>query len=313
MSTEGRIVPLFFIVAVCGLTTACSPRAASKSAEGEGSGVKTVFTDNYPVAYFAQRIAGDSVKVVFPAPKDGDPAFWEPGEEDIAAYQKSDLILMNGAGYAKWADKASLPEGKIVDTSRTFRDEYLEITGTVTHSHGISGDHAHAGCDFNTWVDPVNAKKQAREIQKALTRLRPELEKTFEKNCLALVKDLDSLDAKFKALGENGEKRPMVASHPVYNYVARRYGWNLKSLKWEPQEMPSKEGWAALKKILKDHRAAWMIWEGEPDPAIVAQLEKDHGVRSAVFDQCGNRPDVGDYLSVMRRNVENLKPVFHRD
>ena len=34
-----------------------------------------IYTVNYPLAYFAERIAGDQAKVVFPAPPGVDPAF----------------------------------------------------------------------------------------------------------------------------------------------------------------------------------------------------------------------------------------------
>jgi zinc transport system substrate-binding protein len=34
------------------------------------------------------------------------------------------------------------------------------------------------------------------------------------------------------------------------------------------------------------------------------------GVDSLVFNPCGNTPDQGDFLDVMKQNVENLKPAF---
>ena len=37
-----------------------------------------IYTVNYPLAFFAERIGGDLVEVVFPAPVDEDPAFWSP-------------------------------------------------------------------------------------------------------------------------------------------------------------------------------------------------------------------------------------------
>ena len=46
-----------------------------------------IFTVNYPLAYMAERIGGEHVSVSFPAPGDIDPAFWQPGPEDILAYQ----------------------------------------------------------------------------------------------------------------------------------------------------------------------------------------------------------------------------------
>ncbi|MEJ2085889.1 MAG: zinc ABC transporter substrate-binding protein, partial [Acidobacteriota bacterium] len=61
-----------------------------------------LYTVNYPLQYFAQRIGGDLVEAAFPAPEGDDPAYWKPTPEQILAYQNADLILLNGADYAKW-------------------------------------------------------------------------------------------------------------------------------------------------------------------------------------------------------------------
>ena len=54
-----------------------------------------VYTVNYPLYYFATRIAGDAAEIVFPVPADIDPAFWMPAPEEIAGFQKADLILLH--------------------------------------------------------------------------------------------------------------------------------------------------------------------------------------------------------------------------
>jgi hypothetical protein len=56
-----------------------------------------------------------------------------PDTETIAAYQAADLILINGADYAKWTTKVSLPRSRLVDSSRAFRDAYIRAAGTITH------------------------------------------------------------------------------------------------------------------------------------------------------------------------------------
>ena len=68
-----------------------------------------LYVVNYPLKYFAERIAGDLADVALPVPKDVDPAFWMPDTETIGEYQEADLILLNGAGYAKWIQIVSLP------------------------------------------------------------------------------------------------------------------------------------------------------------------------------------------------------------
>ena len=104
-----------------------------------------VYTVNYPLAYFAERIAGDSVEVVFPVPPEVDPAFWSPDAETIADYQQADLVLLNGAGYAGWLQRATLSRSRLVDTSGALADQLIPSDDTLTHSHGPAGDHSHEG------------------------------------------------------------------------------------------------------------------------------------------------------------------------
>ena len=103
---------------LCLVPIACGPSESpvagtEKSPPGEKLSVYTV---NYPLAYFAERIGGDLVEVSFPAPADADPANWSPDAGTVAAYQAADLILLNGAGYARWTARASLPLSTLVDT-----------------------------------------------------------------------------------------------------------------------------------------------------------------------------------------------------
>ena len=127
-----------------------------------------VYVVNYPLKYFAERIGGEHVNVTFPAPADGDPAFWIPDVATITAYQNADLILLNGAGYAKWVKKVSLPRSRLVDTSRRFSEQLITSTDAVTHSHGPKGEHAHEALAFTTWLDFALAARQAEAIAVAL-------------------------------------------------------------------------------------------------------------------------------------------------
>lgn len=310
----------FFISCLTILLAACKPASnESKSNESASSVASTtaptksgkpqVLVANYPLQYFAQRIAGDAVEVRFPAPKDEDPAFWQPDEATITAFQNADLILMNGAAYSKWADKVTLPQSKVVDTSAAFANTFIQVTDAVTHSHGPGGEHSHSGTAFTTWIDFKQASLQARAVSEALIRLVPAAKETMGKNTTALKDELDELDERMSALGRRWGDTPLVASHPVYHYLARRYGMNLKSVLWEPETVPDDKAMADLNALLAGHRARWMIWEGEPAKESVDKLDMI-GLKSVVFDPCGNVPDSGDFMTVMKANVEALEKAF---
>ena len=269
----------------------------------------TVYVVNYPLQYFAERIGGSEIEVVFPAPADEDPAFWRPNVSAIVGFQEADLILINGATYAKWLKTASLPKTKVVDTSKGFEADYISVEDGADHTHGPAGDHSHAGTAFTTWLDFRLAARQALAVQQALSRLLPDQQSVFEQRYAELEKDLVLLDNRLETTVAGQGSRPLVASHPVYQYLARRYGLNIRSVLWEPEVMPEETGWQDLAAILASHEAVWMMWEGDPLPASVERLQS-LGVGSLVFDPCGNRPSEGDFLDVMQRNVDQLGRAF---
>ena len=268
-----------------------------------------VFSVNYPLAYFAERIGADQVEVVFPAPADVDPAYWMPGKSTITAYQQSDMILLNGANYAKWIAKVSLPRSKTVDTSRKFKDSYVYASEMTTHSHGATGAHAHESLAFTTWLDLSLAKLQAEAIYKALARKRPSAEMEFKVNFQALSNDLDKLHSQIKEIVGRDPGRALLGSHPVYDYLSAGYGINLRSVHWEPDEVPTVAQWNDLNHVLEEHKALYMLWEGEPLIGSAAKLNA-RGIASVVFSPCVNKPDNGDFMLVMQQNIANLKQVF---
>lgn len=269
----------------------------------------TVYTVNYPLQYFTERIAGDSVEVVFPCPEGEDPAFWQPGTEIIAQYQQADVIFLNGAGYAKWIAHASLPNAKTFNTSEKFKEKYIRMDDVVTHTHGPGGEHAHEGVAFTTWLDLSLAAEQAKVIADTLINRLPEHRTVFMKNHAVLRKDLLALDEEIKMIVTPAQDLPLAVSHPVYQYFAKRYGLNMVSVHWEPDEIPTAAQQEELKKILNDNPVEWMLWEGYPRKETVDLLEK-MSIGRVVFQPCGNKVSGGDFLTIMQQNTENLKEIY---
>jgi zinc transport system substrate-binding protein len=276
----------YLLIAV--FLVACGKADAPKAPDGP----QVVYVVNYPLKYFAERVAGGAVQAVFPAPGDIDPALWKPDGDTISAYQNADRILLNGAGYAGWTKTASLPASKMVVT---YLGRKITVDGGLAHSHGPGKEHAHGDIAFTTWIDPKIAVEQARAVAKAVPG----------DGLPGLEADLVALDKEIESAVSKNRARPVVFSHPVYQYLERRYRLNGRSVHWEPDDVPDDAMWKEFEKLLAKHPARWMIWEGEPSAETVKRLEA-LGVKSVVFDPCGNTPESGDYLSVMRRNVEQL-------
>ncbi|MBW1790594.1 MAG: zinc ABC transporter substrate-binding protein [Deltaproteobacteria bacterium] len=276
-----------------------------------------VYVVNYPLKYFAERIAGEHARVVFPAPKDEDPAFWRPDIEAIAAYQQADIIRR----ILRRLPPINRPILSFL-TVQTMQNGYEKClchdpewwipppVSKINLSGPVGSSHTPTVLRVNTWLDLSLAAKQAKAVADALGRKRPDLRTTFQRNYIALEKDLMALDRDLKQVVAKDPTKPLIGSHPVYDYLARRYRMNMKSVHWEPDELPDAAKWSELRAIMKRHPAQWMIWEGEPLKETRERLEAV-GIHSLVFDPCGNTPAKGDFMLIMRQNVKNLKRAFH--
>jgi len=302
-----KVSTLIFALVVL---TAC----AEKQGEGASlsNGVReakpVVYVSNYPLQYFVERIA-PWTEVRFPCNISGDPAYWKPTAEDVSAMQQADLIILNGASYESWLRNVTLPPSKLVNTAEGFSDRLIPLADKTTHSHGLGGEHEDSGTAFTTWLDMKLAVEQAQAIADAFSARWPEYEMKLRQSCTALEKDLLALDEQIENTVRAAQNRPVVFSHPVYQYFQKRYGIHGKSVHWEPDEMPDEAMWQELTNLISGYPAKWMIWEGEPLPEIAARL-KSMGIQSVVFDPCAGMPSQEDFLSIMTTNIEALKIVY---
>lgn len=265
----------------------------------------TVAVVNYPLYYFAKTIGGDHVTVYLPA-IGGDPAYWKLSSKQVINFQKADLILTNGAGYAQWIEKASLPLSKIVNTSALFKDQWIETELGVTHSHGPDGEHVHKGTAFTTWLNFKFAIIQAESVHQALVDLLPELTDQLNRNFNQLRNTLLDFDERMEDLAERLHDEQLVASHPVYQYLERGYSLSVNSMHWDPKEMPAEDQWKRSIDLFKDSKVRIMIWEDDPTEEIKLKMD-ELGVLAVVFDPCSNKPVENDLEHVMNQNLQQLE------
>jgi zinc transport system substrate-binding protein len=258
----------------------------------------------------AQELAGDAARVEFPAPDGGDPAFWKPDPAVISRYQQADLVLLNGANYARWLAQVSMPGNRLLDTSAGFADQIIVESNaplhSPLHSHGPEGDHSHGEAAFTTWLDLSLLALQAEAVAAALEELLPDNAAAIGQRLAALQQLLSALDADLQSAAAQLDGAPVLYSHPVYQYLQRRYQLNGVALHWEPDQFPGQQEWSRLQTLLRSHPARLMLWEDEPDQRTAERLA-DMGIAVVVFRPQGNRPLAGDFADSMRGNIDRLR------
>lgn len=259
---------------------------------------------NYPLAYFAERLAGEGADVVLPVPEGADPAFWRPAIAEIQAIQSADLILLNGAGFAAWTERVSLPTARIADTSRGFADRYI-ATKTITHSHGPDGAHSHTGTAAHTWLDQTQARAQAEAVADALIGHGLATTQEIAPRLAALDADLRMLDAAGRRLSARAGDAILIATHPRYQYLARAYGLTIHALEWEAGAAPDAAQRDALAALASETGATILLWEAAPPEGARAAVQA-LGLSDVVFPTFAMPPGDGDYVSGLSTALRDL-------
>ncbi len=290
------------------LLAACLVLVASGSAMAQDR--PRVVAVNYPLQFFAERLLGDAAEVVFPVPAGVDPSFWRPTIADISMIQSADLILLNGAGFATWIDRVSLPRSKLVNTSAAVDDMFI-VTESITHSHGDGGEHSHEGLASYLWLDPMLAIAQAEAVAAAITArdLAPAAE--VEAAMDALRSDLEALDDQTRAALGDLQGVSMIATHPRYHYFARRYGLSVTALEWEAGAMPGDSDMADLRRLAEDTGAQVLIWEAQP-PAEAFEMTTGLGLRNVVFAPLAHGVAGQTYLETLAGAVAAMEEALPR-
>lgn len=263
-----------------------------------------VATDNYPLAYFAQRLGGGEIEVLFLVPEGTDPSFWRPGIADIAAIQKADLIALNGAGFSTWPTKASLPRSRTIDTSAGFEDRLIQ-TETVTHSHGEGGEHSHTATANYTWLDFSLAMEQAKVLADAMIRQMPDRAAQITAEREALLEDLSELNDMAADTADGASETTLIASHPRYQYFGAAYGLSISSLEWDSQESPTEAQWESLQALKAETGAKLFLWEAEPS-AEARERMSAIGLIDVVLAPLAMPPAGRDFIDVMKESLERF-------
>jgi zinc transport system substrate-binding protein len=259
---------------------------------------------NAPLAYFAERLGGDLFRVDTLAEVGIDPADWQPSVADVMAMQEADLILLNGAGYEPWLERVSLPAPRVLISSEAVTEQLIE-SETITHQHGPEGAHSHTETAFTLWLDPLLAVEQARAVGSAISVLHPQAANEIEERMDDLEQELLQLHEAWLRVVVQIGSAPLLFSHPVYQYLERRYQLNGRSLHWEPDEDPGESEWSSIVALLETQPATLMIWEAEPLPDIASRLDA-MGVSVLVVEPAADVDPDATYLERQRANVARL-------
>ncbi|MFE4576559.1 metal ABC transporter substrate-binding protein [Streptomyces chartreusis] len=291
-----------------GTLSACS----SDSAAAGNTDKFDVVASFYPMAFLAEQIGKDHVKVT---------SLTEPGQEphdlEISARQRAQLEDSDAALYLKGlqpsVDEAIGQSGldTKIDAATLTK---LEDHGDVEHEH--EGEEAHSeeeghALDPHVWLDPVKYAEIAKGVGTAFEKADPDHAADYKKNTEALVKRLGALNTEFADGLKDTRSKVFFTNHSAFGYLAERYGLTQEAITGvDPDSEPSP---ARMKELQKEARAdgvTTVFYETLVSDKTARTLADDAGLKTDVLDPLEGITDKSegdDYFGVMEANLAALK------
>ncbi len=257
-----------------------------------------------PLTWMARQVVGDHVSVECPVPAGTDPGLWTPDAVAIESLQSAGLIVINGAGFEKWVVKTTVPTSRLVDTTAGLAEPFIRYENVVVHQHGPDGDQTFEGVDGHTWLDPIIGKHQAARIAEAASRKWPQHIDSFRASLKTLHEQFDQLHARFGSLQPSMKNVTLICSHPSYNYLARRYGWDVLNMEIDPTQLIDDKLFSTVRSDQPPGKTIVVLWRSAPSSAAIDQLRMA-GIRSVVFET-GETAKSVDFLAMMDGNLDQL-------
>ncbi len=202
---------LLLATGICGaLAIGCGETKKSTS------GKKMVVTSFTIIADMAREVAGDAADVVSITRPGAEIHGYDPTPKDIVKTQGADLVLWNGLNLELWFQKFF---SNIKGVPSAVLTEGINPTG-ISEGPYTGKPNPHA------WMSPSNAIIYVENIRRALVKMDPSNEKTYNANAADYTARIKAVDApvreKLATIPEN--HRWLVTSEGAFSYLCADYG-----------------------------------------------------------------------------------------
>jgi zinc transport system substrate-binding protein len=297
--------------------------AAGCAADGTGTDPDRVdvVAAFYPLQFVAERVGGDAVRVTNLAKPGAEPHDLELNPGQVGQVSDAELVVYL-AGFQPNVDEAvqQQADDRAFDVATVAP---LLDAAAGGHEHEEAGEeHAaeeaeHAegagGKDPHVWLDPTRLATIADKLAERLGTVDPDRAADYTARARTLRTDLETLDSEYAQRLKTCQRRELVTSHTAFAYLAQRYQLTQIGISGlTPEDEPAPQRLADVAAEAREHRASTIFFETLVSPKVAETIAREVGAKTAVLDPIeGLQPgSTGDYLSVMRANLQVLTPAL---
>lgn len=171
-------------------------------------------------------------------------------------------------------------------------------------------DHAEGEFDMHMWLDPMNAKAMATEIEKTLAAADPANAAAYKANLEKFNARIDALDKSLAETMAAVKDKPFVVFHDAYQYFENRYQVRVAgSITVSPEVLPGAERLSEIRAKIKELGATCVFAEPQFEPKLVSVVIEGTPAKSGTLDPEAGTLEAGPdlYFQMMENIGASLK------
>lgn len=308
-----RLIAFLLCISVIMTFSSCSQPLSPANDSGKIKVVTTLFAQ-YD---FTRRVAGELADVTLLLKPGVESHTYEPSPSDIVTIGNSDLFIYTGKYMENWAQGIisglSGEKTTVLDVS-----EGISLINTADEhkddENGHDDTHMHQ-MDPHIWTSPANAIIMVKNIAAALSKTDPVHADTYNANARDYISELQTLDNDFSEMINSSKRREiMFGGRFAMYYFAQHYGLECMSAydSCSSEAEPVAKLVAKIIDKIKSENIGAVYYEEMSNHSVADRIAEDTGASALLLHSCHNvsieelaRGET--YLSLMRRNLENLR------
>ena len=156
-----------------------------------------------------------------------------------------------------------------------------EVSAEGGHDH----HHGESEFDMHMWLDPMNAKAMAAEIEKTLAVVDPANAAAYKANLEKLNQRIDTLDKSLAETVAPVSDKPFVVFHDAYQYFEHRYKVRVAgSITISPEVLPGAERISEIHAKIADLGATCVFAEPQFEPKLISVVIEGTPAKSGTLD-----------------------------
>lgn len=253
-----------------------------------------IITTSYPSEFIVNYLYGDNSTVDSIYPDGSNPKTIKFNDKQKKDFSEKDLYIYLGRVQA---------HSDLAVELKNLNNNLLLIDGSL----GIDQEF---GLE-ETWLDPSNMLMISRNIKNGLNEYIKSayLNKEIEENYEELKIELSNLDAEFRLLVANADRKTIVVSNNTLKFLSK-YGFNIISL---DESTVTNKIINDVKVLIANNQVSYIyVLENEVENTLVKELVSSESIKELEFRSIETikdeeRKQAKDYISIMKENIERLK------